>query len=656
MIAACLHPEPPDPYDPGVPDRPASRPAIADRQWRADTLRAGVAHHRAGRFADAARLYEAVLARDPADADALNLLGAASDAAGDPGRAVALIGQALAVRETAAARSNLGMALAHLGRHEEAVAHCRRAIALRPDDAAARINLAVSLQALGRFREAERACRAALALSPGDPRALDNLGRALLALDRAEEAIAAHEQALASDPGLRRAGLGHALRAAGRLPEAEAAFRHDVAAHPGDPDPLVDLAAVLLDLRTPPAFGEAVALCGQALALRPDNPEALVNLGSALHGLDRFAQAEAASRRGVHLRPESALLLNNLALSLEAQGRPEEALAVLDAAAASDPDDPPTHHHRGLMLLRAGRMREGWAEYEWRLRLPALRELVPSALRSRIWQGAPLEGRSLLLLSEQGLGDTIQFARYAAPLTASGAPVTLRVQAPLLRLMRSLSGAPALVTDAEALPSADLCCPLLSLPHILGTEAGARPPYLAAEPEAVARWAARLGAQGAAYRVGIVWAGNPQHLDDRRRSVPFAALAPLWRIEGVRWFSLQLGRRREEALESFAACGIVDLAPELTDFAETAAALTGLDLLVSVDTAAAHCAGALGRPAWLLLAGMPDWRWGRAGERSIWYSSVRLFRRPDPASAAAGWGPVIAQVAAALRERAAGPG
>lgn len=551
-----------------------------------EALETALDHYRAGRVAEAMRGCNAILAGDPRHAGALHLLGVAADLEGDSNHGIALIAQALSIHETPSFRSNHGMVLGHLGRHAEALDDYARALELRPDYPEALNNRGVSLEALHRPVEAERAYRRAVGVRPGYADAWANLGNTLRGLGRAEEAVAA---------------------------------------------------------------------CERALALRPEYPAALTNLGHALRDLDRLDQSEAALRRALALRPTDSVAYNALAITLQGQNRPHEALAVLDLALALDARDPETHHHRAMLLLRLGRLTEGWESYEWRFHTKQAGGNHAQFAARTPWDGERLDGRTILLAPEQGLGDTIQFVRYAALVAAQGGRVVMGVQRPLARLFAGVAGISELVGIGEALPAYDLHCPLLSLPRAFATTLGTVPaavPYLHAEAEAARRWAVRLEAGGAGLRVGVVWAGNRNHLGDRQRSLRVVALEPLWRVPGVRWFSLQVGDNAADLAAippgRLPLDGIEDLAPGLTDFAETAAAIAGLDLVIAADTSVAHLAGAMGWPVWTLLPATPDWRWLATGDGSPWYPTMRLFRQ----DATRAWAPVVERVAAALRERA----
>jgi Flp pilus assembly protein TadD len=643
----------------------------------ANLLQQGLEHHRAGRLAEAEAAYQTLLAADPQDADALHLLGVLADARGASARGVALIDQALRLRDSPRFHCNRGMALGHLGQHEAALVAYQRALALRPDYPEALNNLGTTLDALGRPTEAVAAYRRALALRPEQAEWWSNLGNALAAMRQPDAAEAAYRRAVELSPAAPRAHalLGHALRQGGRPAEAEAAFRTQLALRPDDPDAGINLAAALGDQDRPaeaaallPAvlaqaperpeahlnlgtalrqlgrLEEAAECCERAVALAPDNPDAWSGLGSVQRERGRLDAAEAAQRRAVALRPAAPRAYNELSIVLADQLRLHEALAVLDLARALAPEDAEVRHHRAFVLLLLGRLAEGWDEYEVRF---DTRQGRPDrrGFAQPVWCGERLAGRTILLHAEQGFGDTLQFCRYATRVAAAGGRVVLEVQPPLRPLLEGFPGVAQLVSRGEALPDFDLHCPLLSLPRAFGTTLENIPadgPYLAPPEAALARWRELLP-PGEGRRAGVVWAGNPRHVNDRRRSLPFAALAPLWAVPGWSWVSLQVGPRAAD-LAAAPAGRLRDLAPELHSFADTAAALCQLDVVVTADTAVAHLAGALGRPALVLLPYAPDWRWLGRGARSPWYPSLTLCRQ----NSARSWDPVIDAVAASL--------
>jgi tetratricopeptide (TPR) repeat protein len=567
-----------------------------------EVLQQAIAQHRIGHLDNAEVLYRRLLGVDPRNADALHLLGVVDDARGNYARAALLIGQALAIRESPRFRCNLGMVRLHLGQAAAAEAECARALAQRPDYPEALNNRGAALDALGRTAEAAEAFRRTVQLRPDHAEAWCNLGNMLRLLRRPADAEAAHRQAIlllsnGKDTPMRlesHVSLATAFRQLGRLDEAEDA-------------------------------------CRCALELRPDHPDGLETLGNILRDAGRAEEAEAVHRKVVAQRPGMPRGYNDLAITLIDQVRLDEARAVLDLAKALDPADAETRHHRAAVLLAQGRFDDGWAEYE--ARFDTKQGIADKRhFAAPRWDGDALHGRTVLLHAEQGFGDVIQFCRYVPLVAAAGGRIVLEGPASLRQLLERLPGVAHYVETGEALPEFDCHCPLLSLPHAFKTDTATIPasvPYLTPPPRIAARWRQRFRAaraKGAKRHVGIIWAGNPHHANDRRRSLPFDMLAPLWDLSEIHWYSLQVGDRAADLADA-SSQAVTDLAPRLKDFSDTAAALMQLDGLVSVDTAAAHLAGALGIPTLLLLPYSSDWRWMQAGERSHWYPSLQLIRQ-----------------------------
>jgi hypothetical protein len=303
-----------------------------------------------------------------------------------------------------------------------------------------------------------------------------------------------------------------------------------------------------------------------------------------------------------------------------------------------------------MAWLLLGDYERGWAEYEWRWRTGEMH--LPSFAQPR-WDGAPLGGRTVLLYAEQGLGDALQFVRYAPLVRQRGGRVIVACRAPLLRLLAGCAGIDRLADQAGDLPAFDVYAPLLSLPHLLGTTLATVPaavPYLHADPALVERWRGELAA-GPAFRVGIGWQGSPLHPADRRRSVPVSFFRPLAAVPGVRLYSLQKGTGAEQLGGPHGRFPAEDLSPRLADFADTAAVMKNLDLVITVDTALAHLAGALGLPVWVALPFAPDWRWLTGRDDSPWYPTARLFRQPR----AGAWAEVFGALAAELRRLVTSP-
>ncbi|WP_207459530.1 tetratricopeptide repeat protein [Azospirillum sp. SYSU D00513] len=481
------------------------------------------------------------------------------------------------------------------------------------------LDAAVNHHVAGRLGDAERLYRLVLAVEPGQPDALHlhgvleaQRGRPDVAVARIRRSLRLHSSAAAC------AHLGGALRSLGRMVEARHALRRALALDPTQADGLDTLGTVD---HAENCYGPAVAWLSRAALLRAGHAATLTNLGTVLRDQRRFAEAEA----------------------------------VLSSVLARHPTATATDAGMALAVSRLvrGDLRGGWRLFEsWRWK----------RFNSAPWLGEPLKGETILLHAEQGFGDTIQFARYVPLVAQAGGRVVLEVPAPLYRLLGVLPGVQTVVQGPEP-PPHDRHCPLITLPLAFGTDLDGIPApkaYLAADPSDVRRARARFdgapfdaeAASGDAkpLRVGLVWAGNPKHRNDHNRSIAPERLRPLFAVPGVRFFSLQAGPSRA-ALPRLPG-SVTDVMEGVRDFADTAGILAHLDLVIAVDTAVVHLAGALGVPAWLLLPYAPDWRWLLDRPDSPWYPSLRLFRQPRPGD----WDTALATVAAVLRGVAAGKG
>jgi tetratricopeptide (TPR) repeat protein len=593
---------------------------------------------------EAIAAYKNAIGCQPDFAEAHVNLGNILKKAGRLSEAVAAYNNAINYQpDFAEAHTNLGNALQDLGRFEEAIAAYSRAIRLNPEDAHAHSNLGNALKTLGQLDKAVAAYNQAIRAKPDFAEAHFNLGIALKTLGQFDNAIAAYNKAIRLKPNFAEAhsDLGNVLQNSGRLEEAVAAYHNAIGCKPDFAAAHSNLGNVLKGLGR---LEEAIAAYNKAIRLQPNFTEAHANLGNALQDLGRLDEAVAAYHKAIGFKPDFADAHSGLGNALKNLGRLDDAIAAHNTAIGHQPDYVQGHFNLGIGLLLSGDITNGWAEYEWRWR-KAENEAALRGFSKPQWQGEEVNGRTILLHAEQGLGDTIQFCRYATLVAARGAHVLLQAPRSLLTVLSGLKGVDRVITTDEPLPPFDFHCPLMSLPHIFGTGLATIPAPFSYIPinEAKRRnWQQRL-APAAGRRIGIVWAGNPQHGNDRNRSLPFAALAPLWNIPGIRWYSLQVGERRAD-LDAAPPGVIEDLSPSLEDFAQTAAALSQLDLVLTVDTSVAHLAGAIGHPTWVMLPFVPDWRWLMGRQDSPWYPSVRLFRQVQYGA----WGSVIHSVEAAL--------
>ena len=589
-----------------------------------DKFRQGVALHQQGRFSEAELIYRDVLQQDPTSFEATHLLGVIALQTRKTQQAVELIGKAITLSPAVGtAHCNLGSAFIALQRFPEALASFDRAIALTPDLAEAHGNRAAVLNALKQHEPALASCDKAIVLKPDYPDAHNNRAHALNALKRHDEAVASCDRAIALRPSYPEAhnNRGNALNALALHEEAAASY-------------------------------------DKAIAIAPEYAEAWNNRGNALFHLGRAEQALASYEQAIAIRPDYAEAYSNRGNALGNLKRCEPALASYDRAMALNPHYAEAAFNKSVLMLLMGRFAEGWRLYEWRKK-----RAIPIAARDYpqpLWLGdTGIAGKTILLYEEQGLGDTIQFCRYATLVAERGARVILEVPAQLTRLVAGLSGVAQIVETGRPLPAFDFQCPLLSLPLAFKTELATIPattPYLKADAVQSRAWKVKLG-QKTKLRVGLVWSGgirpNQPVSVNKRRNIPLAKFAAL-KHPGFEFYSLQKGQPGETELaelkrNKWDGPEILNFTGALGDFSDTAAFMDNLDLVITVDTAAAHLAGALGKPVWILNRFDTDWRWLLDRADSPWYPTARLYRQEKPGD----WDSTIARVRSDLDRFAA---
>jgi len=660
------------------------------------------AAHRDGRLEDAERGYRETLVAHPDDADALHLLGVLHHQRGHHAEAVELMRRAVKVRpDDAGMQLNLGNALRAMGLVGQAIEHFRNALTLAPDFPLAHYNLGNACAQLGRHEEAKEAFERAVRLQPYDAASHNNLGNAWYALGNYTEAIDAFHRVLRLRP--RHAGahnnLGMALGAMGDMRGAVAQFRAALQAEPRFVAAHFNLGNAFEVMGD---HARAVAAFSAALQLQPHFVPALFGAGNALAAMGQYEPAIQAFERALGIEPDFALAWSALGTAYHALGRNESALRAFDEALRVRPDLAAAHLNRALVWLTLGDFRRGLPEYEWRLNpadndpqgdvlytssavklvaVPAREEDAASGQRVSIavaisaprWQGEPLAGRTLLVRAEPGLGDTLQFVRFipvilaqasaAVPRGQPGARIVLEVQPALLALLshvarawRGVTVVPRHSPDLVRL-AADYQCPLLSLPLALGLTLDTLPaptPWLSAPPEYLQKWRTLPGGKGKR-KVGIAWSDRGQN--NATLALPFAALDPLFALPGIDWIVLQteLSERDTDALAQHPRAASIHLPGDpdrpFADFSDIAAVIEGLDAVVSIDSAVAHLAGALGKPLWLMLPFAADWRWFTGTHKSPWYASAHLVRQSHPGADARAWQGVVTEVARALREK-----
>lgn len=630
---ACLSPN-------RFPSAPMKPPPLNMRQQLAEAI----SLFQQGQLDAAQAGFKAVLKRDSRNFDALHFCGVAAAEAGRLEEGVNLIRRALAVNpRIAEAHANLGSALIRSGRYEEALVNLDRALALDPKAANAHHNRGYALMKLRRLDQAIAAFDRALELKPDHSEAHNDRANALSDKNKPEEALAGYEKALSLRPGRVGYMVNVALALCSVKRHADALAMADKArqAKPDDTGALVTRAQALLGLSRP---ADALVDLDAALLLDPGLVQAHVWRCMAFMLLARPEDALATAEIARAMAPKDGKVHNAHGMALGNLNRFNEALVSYDHALKLSPNDRDILWNRALALLVLGRFQEGWLAYEYRnLRISSL--AARSYPKPLWWGKEPLQGQRLFVYWEQGFGDTLQFARYVPLVAAAGAQVTFSVQDALRRIFKDLDPSINVIGQNDEPGEFDLHCPLLSLPLAFNTRLETIPAwtngYLKAPAEEVARWDRRLPA--GRRRIGLVWSGNQSHGNDANRSMSLARLKPLFRTDDV-WVSLQKDVREAERA-AFEASGLLDVSTELGDFADTAALISALDLVIAVDTSVAHLAGALGKATWLMVPFSPDFRWLLDREDFPWYPEMRLFRQTHPGD----WEGVVARIGDALR-------
>lgn len=574
------------------------------------TLKLALELHQDGDYRAAAALYRAMLQSNQENAQIWGLLGSACRMNGDAAEAVNSLERAVACApHRIELKAEYAIALAEAEQHQEALNLLDGLLpALQAQNQDAAIVYAAmgdACLALNRYEEAVGYYRTGLEKEPNNATASVNLATALQRLDRLDEAIEAYEAAVREEPDnlLALNNLGIALHDAGR-----------------DDD--------------------ALPLLQCACALAPDDPGVRTDLAAVLHRSGHLDEAEDALNKALSCDAGFARAWSNLGNLLQDKLRLTEARMAHECALAREPAEPDYYWNYAMTLLLDGRIAEGFAAYEWRRNKPGF---VKPPVTGPEWDGTSPAQQTILLYSEQGLGDSIQFSRYAKLLAEMDATVIIACPPALKKVLGTLGESITVVSAFKDAPLYDCHAPLMSMPHLmrgLVDDIPAETPYIAVPPNTLSP----LPPKTKELRIGLVWAGNPEHPADRRRSMSLGPLRPLFDIDGIEWVSLQGGDVSAEIAE--AGAPLLDLEPIRNSLDDTAAAIAELDLIISVDTAAAHLAGALGRPTWVMLPHAPDWRWQIGRDDSPWYPTLRLFRQPAPDD----WDSVVSTVADALKD------
>ena len=609
----------------------------------------GFGLHQKGHLAQAKTAYEQVLVRQPKHFDALHLLGVIASQSGNPVLAVDLMGRAIEINPcNAGVYSNRGNALQELRCWDEAVASYEKSIAINPVDADAFYNLGNALQKLKRLNEAVASYRKAIAIQPNFALAFNNCGNALKELGHLGEALASYDKAIALSPHYADVfyNRGNALKDCKRLEDAIASYDRAIAIDPVFSKALINRGNALQSLKQ---WDEALASYDRALAINPADAEALTNRGNALQELGCLDEALASYDKAIFAKSDHADAFGNRGHALQELKRLDEALESYSKAIAIQPHYAEAHWNESVCRLLRGDFEAGWPKYEGRwLRENCTEE--PRNYPQPLWLGAEeLNGKTILLYAEQGLGDTLQFIRYARDVASLGATVVLEAPGPLIPLFVDLEGVTAVIAKGNQLPAFDFHCPLMSLPLAFNTrmEDIKGSPYLRVPPDRLSSWTSRIGVSSST-RIGLVWSGSSIHKNDTKRSIKLSDFRHLL-TESPDYFCLQREIREADRMELKSLPMVRTFEADLVDFADTAALVDLMEVVITVDTSVAHLAGSLGKEVWILLPHVPDWRWMLDRPDSPWYDSVTLFRQPERGD----WASVIDTVARTLQGRLA---
>lgn len=650
-----------------------------DRAWIPQRLADAMNLHQRGQVEQAGAVYREILEADPNHAEATHLLGVCAFQTGRTADAETLIRKGIALGAAASAHNNLGEVLRAAARPQEALAEYQRSIELQPVNPDAFCNLAGLLLAAGQVQQALACVRQSLVQNPQSPNAHFVHGSILAATNALDEAISAFDNAIRLQPSHLAAmsALGAVLTRRGRAERAVAVLRRALELAPNFLEAHGNLAEALSKLQRhdeaiaaasktvamAPSFAPAHNLLGTVLQsagrlddarsafeksrdLDPRFVHAHGNLGALLRTLGHYQDAVRELETAIELLPNNPDALNTLSAAYRSAGRPREAVEAAEKAIAIAPGHTEAHGNLALSLLAAGDYKRGFHEYEWRWRCENF-TTSPRDFDRPMWDGSDPAGRTILVHAEQGFGDVIQFARYLPLLAQRGATVFLEVSPPLRALFENMSCLARVIPAGLKPPDFDLHCPLLSLPRAFGTTLETVPstvPYLAAPDELVAKWSDKLGAKSSRLRIALTWGGNK--VPDPKRSCPLREIEPLLGLPDIEWISVQKGEPADELGRCVLASRVRHVAPDIRDFADTAAILKHVDLLLTIDTGVAHLGGATATRTWVMLPWPGDWRWLADRNDSPWYPTVRLFRQPEVDN----WAAVVGNVREALAQ------
>lgn len=601
-------------------------------QANAEKLKQAISVHRHGQLDQAEAIYKEILLSQPLHFQVLQLLGTIAAQRNNLGLAVELFSQAIKIKpDFAQAYNNLGVVLSDLNLYAQALDSHVLALKFKPDYVDAWYNQGNVLLKLRRYEEAVNSYEHALKLKPGHVEAINNIGIALSYSGQYQRALEKYDRILEIMPDHcdARFNRGNALLKLMRYQEAIVDYCKVLELNPNHVEAMNNIGIALYELGQ---YGQAVDRHNLALKIKQDHIDAWYNRGNALLKLRRYDDAIDSYKQVLKINSVHADSFNNIGIGLHALGRLDKALQYYNQALDIQSDHAGAQFNSSICYLQLGNFIEGWKRYEWRWKNNNIKD-KPRCYPQPLWLGNEcLQGKSILLYGEQGLGDFLQFCRYVKLIADQGGKVILEVRAPLFRLLTCLEGVSKLIVEGDTLPVFDFHCPLMSLPLAFKTDLASIPknvPYLFAEDERRLYWQERLHGRG--LKVGINWQGNPKAEIDEGRSFALNYFNRLAQIPDIRLISLQKNEGTEQLKSMPEGMDVLVLGDNFDvgqdAFCDSAAVIKNLDLVVTSDTAIAHLAGALGSPVWLLLKQVPDWRWMLYGEDSPWYPTMRIFRQ-----------------------------
>jgi len=588
--------------------------------------------------------YQKVIQINPYFAEAYHNLGIVLQGKGQLDEAITCYQKAIQLNpDFYNAYYNLGNIFRDKGQFDEAVTSYQKAIELYPDNSWAYCNLGFIFQNKGQLDEAIACYQKAIKLDPYITEAYSNLGILLQKKERPDEAIACYRKAIELNPNHANTyyNLGIILQDKGELDEAIACYQKVIQLTPGFYNAYSNLGNIFKDKGQ---FDGAMTFYKKTIELNPGDAGAYCNIGLIYQDRGQIDEAITFYQKAIESDPNMALAFNNMGTAFQDKGQFDEAMTFYQKALLIDPNDALAHLHHSLILLLHCDFREGWKEYEWRLKA---KDFIKREFSQPLWDGSDIAGKTILLYTEQGFGDAIQFIRYVPLVAERGARVILVCPKELKSLCQTVEGVSEVIAGGEQLPSFDVHCSLLSLPLVFNTTLGTIPakiPYITVEPALIQKWRDNIEPHNSKRKIGLVWAGVPGYKRDKKRSFSLETFSPFTHFKDITFYSLQKGKGAEQAKNPPDGMNLIDYTDEIHDFSDTAALIENLDLVISVDTAVAHLAGAMGKPVWTLLPFVPDWRWMLNREDSPWYPTMRLFRQPSVGD----WKSVIHNVAKEL--------